>query len=511
MEVSWEDHYVRYKKLKKVIKFLKSETRDEFLGSIDTLLGTADVFQDIDNELCDDCIREHIFVSVLNSELDHVESFVLVTRQRLELSFENLIRPSIEQLLDNNPTSRDEPKVRADSPEAQSLAGLATFKDTVQVLLKFIVVNEFATTKIKKKFEKQLSPCCCNNSSCRCSKVSQISKKIAAQHVCKLQRLLMELHGIDSRLMIKSTVYHDFLAEQVMLLENNRIQNKLNRLESKAALLTRLSKHIDIEHGILPASSLAIGVTLPLVTLAVTYYISANIYVGEGVTIFDKKGYFISSSIDRPPASNIGTLGLTTTLALLSNIIFIKHKIVTKQLRSRRFMRSHRVATIFGLMSTFCGNGVSAFQHNDAPVAHNSFAASFFVFGMIHVLMETYTDITHKLSPRNTGWWRALIAGLLVLCVIGFLGPMVYVIYTGMEKIPELRHESLFLKKIAATFEVAAFACLVLWFASYYGVLKGSEFNLQIHTRVELDSNFDLQDLRESTHVSRNSTLKKSQ
>jgi hypothetical protein len=314
-----------------------------------------------------------------------------------------------------------------------------------------------------------------------------------------LQKLLAAAERLASKVMMECSTYYDFVVDTKTQLIEQRQMDKQARNEQRKHMLTRLTTHIDVEKQMRFSTVLAAGVLLPLLTLVVTYWISSTIYVDEHglVSVLQHKGWFISASIDRAPASNIGTLGLTTTLSMLTVIIFVKHNFVKMQLRGRAYMFTHRIATGLGLLSCFCGNGVAAFQHMDHATAHNTFAVTFFVLGMLHVVLETYLDLRLGLSLPRTRQLRLGASGALVLCVLFFIGPMGYVLSHGSDMCEQ---DIYWWKLIAAFFEVSALACFLIWFASYHHVFRALQFKMSVQYRVRLGSAEDLTQLRFSKH-----------
>ncbi|GBG34419.1 Phosphate system positive regulatory protein PHO81 [Hondaea fermentalgiana] len=591
-EPRWEEHYVRYRALKKMIKVLSLLGKDADSRLLEEALMVFPRkkkkkllrgLQDAEMN-CTLCKRWSLFSSIMLEDVAHVRGFLSSTVHGLQVSFYNNIQPNVLELL-NELRVKGEPNLYPGCKEVNLLARFAVFLDTLEALRRFVVVNDMAMEKAIKKFKKRVlsvvdvesAPCgehCAkhmlrrrvytigssdspngdgthgthkpgidsysssssedegeeemrghgssNVASSKGDEKREEDASAAPEMVLSYKPLLRKLQSecsaecetiakleaaaemLASRTMVSSSVFHDFILDQRTQLHAQRQQEKLARVEARSKMLTRLTRHIDMENQMRPASFLMAGVILPLVTLAITYYISSTIYIDDemSMTIFDEKGFFISASLDVAPASNIGTLGLTTTLSMLSVIIFVKHKLVKKQLRGRNWMRTHRIATAFGLLSTFCGNGVAAFQHNAHAAAHNTFAALFFVFGMIHVVMETLLDLRFSLSMPMTRKARLLISVLLIVSVMGFLGPMTYVL---VERPP--KEVGRFYKKIAASFEITAFACFVFWFGSYYSVLKASQFKLHVVHRVRLDSSDNLANLRQSLHHHRQNSM----
>lgn len=467
--------------------------------------------------------------------------------------------------------SRGEPRLLPGSPELEKLTKLAHFHALLTATRRFLIVNSEALRKITKKFIKRVlvsvdiqtdgcGPACARHlarraagdSSCgiglslteddedddifspteeeeRYASVGNpqqihdlgtegfhaVMDNLATrplEQTCKdalnrLNALDAKVKVLETEVMVECSPFYEFLIDQKSMLKNLRQYQIEDRVQRRKHTLTQITQHIDINQ-VQTHFFVIVAVILPMLTLAITYYLSLGIYVDEEnkVSILHEKGWFISASIDRAPASNIGTLGLNTTLMLLSVIVYVKHKLVKKQLRGRTWMRTHRVSTLFGFLSIFCGGGVAAFQHEDHATAHNSFAATFFIFGMVHVVMETFVDYYHSLSLPRTRVIRVTVASLLILCVTGFLVPMAYVISSKNSDNPAPAQVLRLYRLIAATFEVAAFACFVIWFASYYHILRSSQIQFNVIQRSRLPSTEDLSKLKTSAHHRRNTS-----
>jgi len=568
-EPGWQDSYLRYRLLKKVIKVLTlvgpSSQAALLAEALSVFPKKNEILVDLseDTDSCIVCKRWNVFAKLLKADLAHADNFFISTLERLETTLHKEVLPDIDKLINDRKqeitTRGSEPKLYPGSSKLEPLARFAFLSDTIAALKRFVVVNTEATRKITKKFKKHVIKCpsigneCCGPScalilrfddsapfddldhvssdedfglpkfdnpqqtngfgdarkflseSLR-EKAASLMPIIAMEDRCKLAwetmlKLEQELSALDVQIMVECSTFYDYVVDTKTQLQMERRREQLVKVEERQEILTRLTQHIDLDNHTIPANFLVIGVVLPLVTLAATYYISMGIYVDEAKsdTVFDEKGWFISASIDRAPAANIGTLGLTTTLSFLAVIIFLKHKIVKKQLRGRVFMRTHRVATLLGMMSIFCGNGVAAFQHQWHAAAHNSFATGFFFLGMIHVVLETVLDYTLQLSTSFTRKLRAIIALVLILCVTMFLGLMGYVLVYPVED----EYVLMLFKNVAAAFEVGAFICFVIWFGSYYMLLKSSQFELHVVTSANLEAVEEIHQVRHSMHHQR--------
>mmetsp|Transcript_11398 Transcript_11398/g.13064 ORF Transcript_11398/g.13064 Transcript_11398/m.13064 type:complete len:659 (+) Transcript_11398:416-2392(+) len=418
-----------------------------------------------------------------------VKRFVDTMVERLTLSLDCDLSKAIGNLLESSKAKMRgmEYTLRLGNQDMKTLTALGHWMDTINALERFIIVNIQAIRKIVKKFHKHSTSLLkeSNNSSSRMAKLDS-GIDVLIQCLVPVHTLKSKSFDLDTRIMCSSSCYHDYLQDHLKQLDTTRTRAKLVRHERQKKFSTRLTKLIDMETQIMPSFLLLLGVVLVIFTLICTYYMSMSIYVdGDGLTtVFDEKGYFISASIDRAPAANIGTLGLNLSLTFIGIAIFVKHKVVKKQLRGRVWMRTHRIACAFGMFAIFCGKGVAACQHEDLPVAHNVFAALFFTFSMLHVILETLLDYEHKLSSRYLTKLRVFIATAVSVSVVLFITPMAYLIgICGGDLCPQ-RNEIRF---FAAVFEIAGFCCLILWFATYYPLFRALQFQLHVHRKSLVD------------------------
>mmetsp|Transcript_29533 Transcript_29533/g.36496 ORF Transcript_29533/g.36496 Transcript_29533/m.36496 type:complete len:560 (-) Transcript_29533:810-2489(-) len=389
----------------------------------------------------------YFFSCVLNHEVLRVIKFAAVKVDRLVSTFNRSLEKEVEDLL---ASSKEKMKgmeyiLRLSVNDMKTLTAFGVWVDTIHALERFIIINMEAIKKIVKKFNKRawvlFKPDSGYGTNRRLKPLDdmrildELSQSLEAVHVLKLNSL-----EVETRIMCTSSCYHEYLQSHLKQLDTTRTRDKLHRHERQKKFSTRVTKFIDLETRLMPSFLLILAIFLTFFTLICTYYISLGIYVDDdrSTTVFDEKGYFISASIDRAPAANIGTLGLNLSLSFLGIAIFIKHKIVKKALRGKVWMRTHRIACALGIAGIFCGCGVAAFQHQDLPVTHNIFAATFFTFAMLHVLLETVIDYKHRLSSRFLRKIRAATALLVTLCVILFITPMAYLIgVCGGHKCPQ--------------------------------------------------------------------------
>lgn len=372
---------------------------------------------------------------------------------------------------------------RLSTQEMEVLSGFANLYTEAAAVERFLLVNIQAVRRIVLKLTDFLESRKHTFLPAAHVKLSSASRKALGRlgrRLQSVQSMRQELSHADGEIMCSSSCYHEYVHDHIRQLETLRFRRKLARFEAgtKHPRLTKATKFLDLESQLRPTQFLSTSVWMVFSTLFLTYLMT---YVDKNNTVFSEKGYFISSSIDQAPAANVGTLGLNLSLCLIGIVIFVKHKIVKKQLRGRVWMRTHRLSCGLGIAGVFFGMGVAAFQHQDLPFWHNLCAACFFLFSLFHILMETFVDHWHDLSTIRLGKARTRLAGLTVLGVLGFLIPMAYIISMGPLLGDEFRTRTKF---FAAVCELLAFGCLVGWFATYYSTFQEYSFQLHVHRRL---------------------------
>ena len=108
----------------------------------------------------------------------------------------------------------------------------------------------------------------------------------------------------------------------------------------------------------------------------------------------DNKVIFLSSTIDYPPMSCIGSLGLmfgSILLLVCSFLIFMRNKklVSSGDMRSRKL---NRVSLALAIISAVGCSGVAAFQQHLYIIIHLVFAAMFFIFGVAYINVVAHME-----------------------------------------------------------------------------------------------------------------------
>jgi len=165
-------------------------------------------------------------------------------------------------------------------------------------------------------------------------------------------------------------------------------------------------------------------VVVPLCTLITTYTISDVTHVIHQYIIF------ISSTIDYPPESCIGTLGLNITVILFVLVTLIRYKevkllIFEKEQQTKATRNGLRRLNVFnamlGLAVSFCLSGVAAFQYHAVLHVHVFFACSFYLGGLIHAWISWILELKLTHSKRCATICRLICIILSSACLVPYI------------------------------------------------------------------------------------------
>jgi hypothetical protein len=219
-------------------------------------------------------------------------------------------------------------------------------------------------------------------------------RPLAQSRLDKLQQAMAQL---EDEVMVESSTCYDFMSSIRVQHWAKREQQKTEMREARALALRptrikRVASILNFQQTWHPAVLLILLLLTPIVTFGLSYTITASFVKNEnGDSIFADQGpaatvepsaapypcasgplctaagYFLSASIDRSPASHIGTLGLSCTCFLINAVVLIRHKMIKRKLVGRATV-AHRVSLFFGMASAFAALGVAAFQVGVGPL-----------------------------------------------------------------------------------------------------------------------------------------------
>jgi len=451
MDAAWAKYYVPYSDIKAMLL-----EDDE-----DALLSGADFF----DALC----------------LEKVDEFYFSKVRWLRDATDNAI-PALRNLLKDSDTISTEPAVCEGTNTATLLSSFAKIISVAKRLRTFVVVNEEALRKIVKKYIRR-----------RGSGKTSLPKVALACSDAKEKeafgRTLRSIYELKDTIQVSCSSYYEYLQDSRILLfkqrERLRHRTKSSKILEKSVLARMIGvdayRKLNVESTLQPVALLFYMLLVPMLTFMTTYYISAGLKHEDGnedsLSLFEARGYFLSSSIDKPPAANIGTLGLSVSLTIIAVVIFIKHKCVSKQLRGI-WTFTHRMSLSFGLLSYIGGMGVAAYQHHLDKTLHLLFAGIFFISAVVHMTFEVILMSVLKLDgPRALRFRQVLVVMCLVLCPT-MIGCLFY-----SRRFTRFSPEHLLFRDLSASAEIMMFVSLLLYFASYYSTFWNLNLVLSIVVR----------------------------
>jgi hypothetical protein len=215
----------------------------------------------------------------------------------------------------------------------------------------------------------------------------------------------------------------------------------------------------------------------------------------------DNKVIFLSSTIDYPPMSCIGSLGLmfgSILLLICSFLIFMRNKklVSSGDMRSRKL---NKVALALAVISAVGCSGVAAFQQHLYIIVHLVFAGMFFIFGVAYINvvahMERWRD-EHTLSCKI----RRVIA--IMSIIVGASGEralrfvslaLLLIIHAGIAAVQvmnyKLGHEyKNLISQVGAGVEIFVFLSLLAFFSTFVFEFKTISLDFQITRRRESSS-----------------------
>ena len=195
------------------------------------------------------------------------------------------------------------------------------------------------------------------------------------------------------------------------------------------------------------AAPLLMFITIvPLITFIISYIISLTT-MRDGSYLMEYPAYFLSTSIEAKPASNIGSFGLSLSCACVPPAAFIRHahvKIAASNLNDQtqkdtvRKLNTKALKTV--LWAAIAGVGVASFQSriddcggtSAIVMIHSLFAISFFIGGIMYCWYQhRIDDLIPSLGTERERWarkWfaRATIIQLAMVFVMMVVGIVMY-------------------------------------------------------------------------------------
>jgi len=185
---------------------------------------------------------------------------------------------------------------------------------------------------------------------------------------------------------------------------------------------------------------------------------------------------FISYSINYPPEQCIGTFGVSISAFVLFALMFVKYKHLEMMIHHKHsyrliknkesLLKINKVAMVFGGIGAICMDGVGSFQFHNILYAHLSFAASMFIFAIIHICMVARIEYSVSEESNHIVRFRiflAISAALLVFPCFAF-----NIFQASLDQ------------NISAVAEISCTSCLVLFFVSYISESRRVTLTLQV-------------------------------
>eukprot|EP00730_Choanoeca_flexa_P000070 TRINITY_DN10031_c0_g1_i1.p1 TRINITY_DN10031_c0_g1~~TRINITY_DN10031_c0_g1_i1.p1 ORF type:complete len:644 (+),score=167.10 TRINITY_DN10031_c0_g1_i1:180-1934(+) len=285
------------------------------------------------------------------------------------------------------------------------------------------------------------------------------------------QRLQHRLLQLQELIMLSSSSCHDYVCSVRTQHSARRELHKAGLRESRhlAATSNRVrtfASVLNFQQTWQPTTLLWMLILVPVSTFALTYGITSQLTMevnGVVEPVFKSQGYFISASIDRTPASHVGTLGISVASLFLVMVILVRHKLIKRQLLGRATF-IHRSSMVLGMASAFAMLGVAAFQRHLHGPGHNTFAVAFFVLAVLHTIMECALEYRYQLSKP---WVMLGRIGTVIVTVV-FVVIFLSFLYLGARRAVRLTGKrDMNVLFVAAMAEIGAFFLLLYYFYSY--------------------------------------------
>jgi hypothetical protein len=137
----------------------------------------------------------------------------------------------------------------------------------------------------------------------------------------------------------------------------------------------------------------------------------------------------LSESIDYAPSSCIGSFLLSPACAMLAIVALLRKEQLAPVTPSQPFWS-------LGAFGALGGHGVASFQVHNAPAAHFTFAALFFVATTLYVMLSVRHELVHAAPMRSPLCARirlatGLLAPALIVCAVALVPFLAAAIESG--------------------------------------------------------------------------------
>jgi hypothetical protein len=180
---------------------------------------------------------------------------------------------------------------------------------------------------------------------------------------------------------------------------------------------------------------------------------------------------FISATINEPPESCIGALGLSLAAVLMIATMGIRHVIVAERQRlvtgGTRAVRISKTAVVLGWVSAAGLLGVAAFQYVHQPIVHLIFVGVLFLCGAVHLGLLSYVDDAIGSS--------FVFLFVRRLCAVGFI---IFAVPTAIS----IWGKTEILQTVAASCELLATTFYLAYLLTYFFEFKGIAIHFEAHS-----------------------------
>ncbi|EDQ88296.1 uncharacterized protein MONBRDRAFT_26547 [Monosiga brevicollis MX1] len=471
MENGLEGYYINYNMLKQIVIRLSDPDDKKYLS--------------------EDMIN--LFVSTLQTDVARADSFVLRELNLYEQLAYDQAEGSLTRRLEKQLRLHDyqdcDPSVSKDKAAERLLRTMVLIQEQLAAIDRFIAVNKVALHKILKKFDRRVLSLLAKGE--RASpdegvetiddmpdpdKIRVLQERLAtiqltcAEDTCveRITQCRQAMRKVEHYVLARSLSFYGYVQELRLQHWSARFdydyqQSTLRAFEESNAPLQQVARWFNFKETVQPSVILLLNILIPIITVAIVYPVSASVIINDkNQTIFDTQGYFISSAITIPPASHIGTLGLSISCMCILINALVRFRLRQRQLLGRGSFMSGMAFTVC-CISTLAGLGVASFQLHLSVVPHDIFALIFFAMGVLYLALECYMDWIYELETRRMRVFRLSLVATATLCVT----IMFIFMFLGQPS-PEFPGYNMDLLLISAIAEIIGFGAFLVYFTTFF-------------------------------------------
>mmetsp|Transcript_20341 Transcript_20341/g.24694 ORF Transcript_20341/g.24694 Transcript_20341/m.24694 type:complete len:249 (-) Transcript_20341:387-1133(-) len=227
--------------------------------------------------------------------------------------------------------------------------------------------------------------------------------------------------------------------------------------------------------------------------LTITAFVLAYLLTFSVYELEEYPYYFLSSSIDQYPASNVGSLLISPASFCIPFIAYIRYVVVQSKNAN---LRSNKYAVWIAIISAIGGHGVASFQASADLSVHLSFAGFFFGGSWFYLLITVYID---RKVPEAANKKAILLRQVVVALSAISLAAMCGTWYFKVRPLewPYSEKENGYLV-VVAYMEIALFFTIMSVYLTF--VLDFSKFHLHVTVHRDDDDTQLEEDENEEQH-----------